>query len=147
MLTILRSYKTFVILRHVWIHITILWWMYIVECLKHMNWPLQWPSFKRRSGYSSYSSSEPEYSSPYSWKYFFAELFNGELKYTAICAPSICWNGTERIKTGRHWRQSCSAPYYWAIVTLDSEPDPDSELWSSIIPNSIIVVPRGCCLK
>ena len=35
-----------------------------------MNWPLQRPSFKRRSEYSSYSSSEPEYSSPYSWKYF-----------------------------------------------------------------------------
>ena len=33
---------------------------------------------------------------------FLQSFCNRELKYTTFCALSICWNYTERIKTGRH---------------------------------------------
>ena len=100
-------------------HITIQRWIYTVQCLKYMNWPLQWPSFKRRSGYSSYSSSEPEYSSPYSWKYFFCRAFVTGNWNTLLFVPflfvEMTLKGSKQGVIAMHWRRSFSAPYYWAI--------------------------------
>ena len=151
MLIILKSYKTFAILRHVWIHITILWWMYIVHCTFNASniWIDLYNGPPSKGDQDIFHNLHLRLNIPHHTpeNNFLQRFFNWEFNYTAICALSICWNNTERIKTGCHWRQFFLAPYYWAIVTLDSEPDPDSELWSSIIPNSIIVVSRGRCLK
>ena len=106
MLIILKSYKTFAILRHVWIHITILWWMYIVHCTFNASniWIDLYNGPPSKGDQDILHILHLSLNIPHHTpeNIFLQSFCNRELKYTTFCALSICWNDTERIKTGRH---------------------------------------------
>ena len=120
MLIILKSYKTFAILRHVWIHITILWWMYTVLLMPQtyeLTFTMALLQKEIRIFFIFFI---------WAWifltillKIFFCRAFVTRNWNTLLFVPflfvEMTLKGSKQGVIAMHWRRSFSAPYYWAI--------------------------------
>ena len=120
MLIIFKSYKTFVILRHVWIHITVLWWMYTVLLMPQtyeLTFTIALLQKEIRIFFIFFI---------WAWifvtillKIFFCRAFVTGNWNTLLFVPflfvEMTLKGSKQGVIAMHWRRSFSAPYYWAI--------------------------------
>ena len=120
MLIIFKSYKTFVILRHVWIHITILWWMYAVLLMPQtyeLTFTMALLQKEIRIFFIFFI---------WAWifltillKIFFCRAFVTGNWNTLLFVPfllvEMTLKGSKQGVIAMQWRRSFSAPYYWAI--------------------------------